>query len=307
MRVPRVWKGIALLAALVAMISTVWCTGLAEPSTLRAVPRASQWWSSPFFGLSIRFGLLFVSRNCRPLNSERARAGSRATNRGDPGLLLLLICCLAGADLASFPLLDLDQGDLWTGVQYGAALWAVLAILLAYWNCFEIYWDLIWHCPLLALELFLMLGMAMGFVLPGYGLIHLFWGDGIQPGGALIVPILSSSMIVLSMAVFLLCAYFSSTIMFDQTLAGGEGLDRDRQIARRVEELWQSLLPGAGPEDHRKMEPGHFVWWCLRPSSCSSPSPRRCRHSRWIGYSIRSLAAGGSSAWRWGDGRSNGS
>jgi Patatin-like phospholipase len=253
------------MVGLVVIFSLVSSFKLAEPTTLPGVGRASQPWSGPFFGFAIWFGLLFVSLNCRPLESERAGAGSRTTSRVFLGLLFLLVSCLGGADLAAYPMFDLGQGDLWAGAQYGAALWAVVMIVVAYWNCFEIYWDLIWHCPVLACELGLMLGMALGFVLPGYGLIHLFWGDGIQPAGALIVPILSSSMIVLSMSVLLLCGYFSSTIMFDHTLAGGEGLDRDRQISRRVSELWQALLPGAGPEDYYKMEPGHFVWWCLRP------------------------------------------
>jgi hypothetical protein len=146
------------------MIGIVWWARLAEPLTLLKDPkdqRASPWWSIPFFGLAIWFGLLFVSRNCRPLNSERAGAGSRTTGRGLPGLILLVVFCLAGAVLSALPMLNvdrgdfwagvlrLDRGDLWAGAQYGAAVWVVLAILLAYWNCFEIYWDLIWHCPVL--------------------------------------------------------------------------------------------------------------------------------------------------------------
>src|SRR5437764_1416417 len=111
------------------------------------------------------------------------------------------------AGLVSPRFVSLARPRPWLSLVGLAAISTVVVILVAYWNCFEVYWDLIWHCPVLACELALMLGMALGFVLPGYGLTNLFWGDGYEPGGAVVVPVLSSSMIVLSTAVFLLCGY----------------------------------------------------------------------------------------------------
>ncbi|WP_435006726.1 hypothetical protein P12x_004221 [Tundrisphaera lichenicola] len=155
--------------------------------------------------------------------------------------------------------------SIWFGAQYGAALWAVVAILVAYWNCFEVYWDLIWQSPILAIEIGLLLGMALGLVLPGYGLINLFWGDGSSIDGAVIVPVVSASMIVLTISLFLLLGYFSSTIVFDQSLDGRKGMSRDHQISHRVNSLWRELLPDPNSEDHYRREPGSFVWLCLRP------------------------------------------